>query len=121
MIFAMLPIALLALAGVGFAWFLLFRELREAKVMGWRQAIALAGAAAATLQIPIPFLMAVFFIDPHNQKNLALFSWLEVLFFVIALPSAFRWKGLLRWGLVLTSLFFLVLTGAIYATSQWQF
>jgi hypothetical protein len=120
MIFAMLPIALLAFAGVGFAWFLLFQELREAKVIGWRQAIALAGAAAATLQIPLPFLMP-FLIDPHDQKDLALFSWLEVLFFLIALPSAFRWKGLLRWGLVLTSLFFLVLTGAIYAMSQWQF
>jgi hypothetical protein len=121
MSFEMFPITIVAIVGFVYTWALTLQEIRASKEWEWPHTIALVGAAAATLQVPLPFLMALFFVDPHDQKDLALSAGLEVLLFMVALPCAFRRKGLLRWFLALSSVFFLALTGFVYAISQWQF
>jgi len=120
MVFQLLPIALAAVAGLAYAWFVTVRELRMAKAIGWRQTTALVSLLAATALAPMPYV-TVYFIDPHDQKGLAWSMKFAVLFFLLSLPGAWLRKGLLRWGLILGSIFFLGFTSLIYAISGWQF
>jgi len=121
MIFALLPIVFAALAGLAWAWFVTLREVRAAPAFKWPQAIALVSVLASTALIPLPYVMVLFFIDPHNQKGLAWSMRIAVALFFLSLPGAFVQKRLLRWGLVLFSLFFLGFTGFIYFIGGWQF
>jgi len=121
MVFVMLPVIGVVIVGIAYTWVLTYQEVREAEVLEWPQTIALVSVLAATMQAPLPFVMALFFIDPHNQRALERIAGLEVLFFLVALPCALKRKGLAQWGLTLSSIFFLALTGLIYLVSQWQF
>jgi hypothetical protein len=120
MVFVLLPIVFIAVAGLAYVWLLTFREVRAAKAFGRPQTIRLVGLLASTALAPLPYLM-VFFVDPHNQKYLAWSMKFAVLLFLLSLPGAFLRKGLIRWGLVLSSIFFLGFTAFIYLISGWQF
>jgi len=121
MIFLLLPVVGFAFVGFAYAWFVTYREMRTAKSLDRTQTAAFIGLLAATMQIPLPFVMALFFVDPHNQKGLAWLTGLEVVFFLVSLPGAFARKGPIRWWLVGSSIFFLALTAMIYFVSGWSF
>ena len=121
MLIVTLPLSATAILAIVFAWILTWREVRAAQAFAWPQGIALAGVLALTILAPLPFAMAVRFIDPHNERGLEWSMRLAVLLFVLALPGAFMHKGLLRWALVLCAIFFLGLTGFIYFVSGIQF
>jgi hypothetical protein len=114
------PIVVVATVGIAYIWVLTNQEVREAKVLKWPQTIALLSVLAATMQVPLPFVMAFFSIGPSNPK-LEWIAGLEVLLFLVALPCALKRKGLVRWWLALSSIFFLALTGFIYLVSGIQF
>lgn len=116
------PIVCAAIVGIAYTWVLTYREVREAKVLKRRQKIALLSVVAATMQAPLPFVMAFIslFIDRHNPK-MGWIAGLEVVFFLISLPCALTRKGLARWCLALSSIVLLVFTGFVYAVSQWEF
>ncbi len=120
MVLVMLPIIGAAIVGIAYTWVLTYQEVREAKVLEWPQTIALLSVLAATMQVPLPFVMALFFIDPPNPK-IGWIAGLEVLFFLVSLPCALKRKGPARWWLALSSIFFLAFTGLIYLVSQIHF
>jgi hypothetical protein len=120
MVVVMLPIIGVAIAGIAYTWVLTYREVREAQVLEWPQTIAFLSVLAVTMQAPLPFVMALFFIDPPNPK-IRWIAGFEVLFFLVSLPCALKRKGPARWWLALSSIFFLVFTGFIYIVSQMKF
>ena len=116
------PIVGLAIVGIAYAWVVTYRELRKANVLEWPQKIALLSVVAATMQVPIPFVLA--FIVLFNDRHSPTMGWiagLEVLFFLVSLPCALTRKGLARWCLAFSSIVLLVFTGFVYALSQWEF
>jgi hypothetical protein len=122
MIFTLLPLALVAIALLVWAWIVTLRGVRSAPAPGWRRILALIGLLAATLLVPLPYIMLLGFSDPTNLAAIAWSMKAAVLLFALSLPGAFLLKGwLLRIGLVLSSTFFLLFCGAIYAISGWQF
>jgi hypothetical protein len=121
MIFALLPIVIIALAALAYAWFATAKELRAASAPRWRQTITLAGLLASTALVPLPYLVSSF-VDPHKQSDLEWTMRCLILLFVLSLAGALVQKGpLLKIGLVLFSIFFLGFTWFIYIMSQWQF
>lgn len=121
MIFMLLPLALIAFAVLILAWIVTLRDVPAAPPFGWRQTLASVGLIASTLLVPLPFIMALFFIDPHNQPGLAWSMGIAALLFVLSLAGAFTHRVLLCIGLILSSLFFLGFCGAVYAIGGWQF
>ena len=120
MLLMLLPIVCVAIVGIAYVGVTTFQEVREAEAVGWPRAIALVSVIGVALEIPIPFVMALFFIDPYNPK-IGWLAGLEVLLFVISLPCALKGKGLVRWWLALSSVLFLGISGSIYLVSEWQF
>lgn len=116
------PIVFLAIVGIAYTWVVTYRELRKANVLEWPQKIALLSVVAATMQVPIPFVLAynAVFVDRHSP-TMGWIAGLEVPFFLVSLPCAFTQKGLARWCLALSSIVLLVFTGFVYVVSQWEF
>jgi hypothetical protein len=121
MIFTLLPLALVGVAIVAWAWFRTLRDVRAAPSLGWRQILALAGLLASTLLAPLPYVMLLCFSAPTNAAGIAWSLKVALLLFLVSLPGAFTQRVLLCIGLILSSLFFLAFCGAIYAISGWQF
>jgi uncharacterized membrane protein len=121
MVFALLPLVFAAVVGLAYAWFVTVLDVRAAGTLDWPRTIAVASLLASTALVPLPLVMVLFFIDPHDQKGIAWSMAIAVLLFVLSLPGAFVRKGPLRWGLVLSSIFFLGFVGFVYLVSGWQF
>ncbi len=121
MVFMLLPMALVAVVVFAWAWIVTLRDVRSAPDAGWRQTLALTGLLASTLLVPLPYVMLLCFSDPTNETGIAWSMKVAVLLFVLGLPGAFMQKVPLRIGLILSSIFFLLFCGAIYAISGWQF
>jgi hypothetical protein len=121
MIFTLLPLALLAIAILVWAWIVTLRGVRSAPALGWRRILALIGLLASTLLVPLPYVMLLCFSDPTNMAGIAWSMKVAVLLFALSLPGACLQRVLLCIGLILSSLFFLLFCGAIYAISGWQF
>jgi hypothetical protein len=120
MVFTLLPMVLVAVVVLVWAWFETVCDVRAANLIGRRRTIAMVGLLASTALVPLPYGM-VFLLDPHSDKELAWSLGIAVLLFVLSLTGAFMQKILLRIGLILCSLFFLGYAGFIYAISGWQF
>ena len=134
-ILSMHPLVGLAIVCIAYTWALTYQEMREAKVLGWRQTIALLSVLAVTMQALPPFAMVwehTRFERTHFRADSLssidapdpLIGWiagLEVLFFFVSLPYALTRKGLARWLLTASSIVFLAFTGFFYLISQIRF
>jgi hypothetical protein len=113
MIFALLPAVFVVALVLAIAWFVTVRDLRAAGALGWPQTLRLVGLLASTILVPLPYAMALL-VDPHHQKGIAWSMAFAVLLFVLSIPGAILQKGLLRYGLILCSVFLLGFAGLIY-------
>jgi hypothetical protein len=116
------PLVGFAIVGIAYTWVLTYQALREAKVLGRPQKIALLSVLAATMQAPLPFVMAfrITVPDRHDARR-GWIAGLEVLFFLVALSCALTRRGPARWLIALSSIVFLVFTGFMYLVTGIQF
>ncbi len=113
MIFELIPIALIALAGVALNWVLTYAELRQASGFKWPQAMTLGSMLAATLQVPLPFVMIVGYTAQRNEKFVDWCAVLGVVLFVLAMWCVVRRRGLARWWLLFSAVACLVFAGLV--------
>ncbi|MGA7343060.1 MAG: hypothetical protein WBE72_00245 [Terracidiphilus sp.] len=121
MFIVLLPITIVAIVGLAYAWVLTYQEVRAAKVLEWPQTIALLSVLAVTMQVVLHFGMTFFFFGTTDRRTIGWIAGFEVLFFLIALPCALKRKGPVRWLLALSSIYFLAFAGFGYMVSGIQF
>jgi hypothetical protein len=134
-ILLMHPLVALAIVCIAYTWVLTYLQVREAKGPAWHQTITLASVLSPTIQALLPFVMLwehTRFERAHFRPNslssvdapdpvIGWIAGLEVLFFLVSLPCALTRKGVARWLLASSSIFFLALTGFFYLVMQIRF
>ena len=121
MVFALLPITIVAIVGLAYTWVLTYQEVRAVKVLAWPQKIALLSVLAVTMQVLLVFVMFFFFIGPTDHRTIGWIAGLDVLFFLVALPCALMRRGPARWLLAFSSIYFSAFAGFGYMVSGIQF
>jgi hypothetical protein len=123
MLFVTVPLTILAIASLLYAWVLTHRELRAVDCKGRTETIALLSVFTVTMEILLVVVMFSFSFGIGIIAGDAI-GWVtgvEVLFFLLALPCAIMRKGLARWCLVFSSIYFMAIGGMMYVASGIQF
>jgi hypothetical protein len=118
MVIFLLPVTLIAVLGLAYAWVLTAREMRAPDTSPTRKSLAWASVIAVTAQVLLYGAM-LFFLTNHPAIDRIAAA--EVALFLIALPCAILRKGFARWWLILTSLYFVVFAGFVWMVSGIQF
>jgi hypothetical protein len=121
MLLVTIPITVIAVGSLIYAWFLTSAEVRAVKVYGRSQTIALLSVFAVTMEILLIVVMLSLGIGIIQGDTIGWITGAELLFFLVALPCALMRKGLVRWCLAFASIYFMAIGGFLYAVSGIQF
>ena len=120
MIFLALPIAVACLAGIVWAWRVTLADLRDAEMAGWRRAVSLASVLAATLEMPLPFVLVALSGNGHSPWVVRI-EVLAAALAIVALATSLMRRGATRWLLALSAIFFFLFTSFVYLVTGLTF
>jgi hypothetical protein len=112
-------VTLVAVLGLGYAWVLTVREMRAPDTSPTRKTLAWVSVIAVTAQALL--IGAIYLLFSTNHPAIGRIAVVEVVLFLVAVPSAILRKGFARWWLILCSLYFLVFAGFVWVVSGIQF
>lgn len=115
----LLLVTLIALLGLAYAWVLTVREVRAPDTAPKRRKLAWLSVLVVTGQVALFGIMSLFLL--HNRLAADCVAVGEVALFLFALPCAIARQGLVRWWLILTSVYFMAFTGFVWVLTGIRF
>jgi hypothetical protein len=93
-----------SIVSVFYAWYEWLSQLRRLRLLGWRRAAVSVGLFSVTVQAVL--LVAMWSSISGHRAVLLKLMYIDFGLVLLAVPCIFAWRGMARWCLLASALFF---------------
>jgi len=121
MFLLILPFTIIAILGLVYTWIVTYEEVRAVKSLKWPKMLGLLCVLAVSIQLVLFVWNLSCFLGSIDRSGIEWSAKLQIPCLFVAVPCAFERKGVTRFLMILSSIYFMAIAGFSFLVSGIQF